>query len=75
MILAHNQRIPVTVLDLSAGGCRIRLAQPLELPHLFDLQFLDFAYACEQRWAKGLSVGVQFLDLCSRARRRELSMI
>ncbi len=74
VILPYNEQLPAIIVDLSAGGCQIRLPQLLELPRRFDLQFHDLAYVCERRWAKDLSVGVQFLDLCPRARRRELSM-
>jgi len=74
--------LPVTVVDLSTGGCQIRLDRPLELPRQFHLrldrplelppqfnrQIRELIYVCERRWAKDLSVGVQFLDLCLRNR-------
>ena len=74
--------LPVTVVDLSTGGCQIRLDRPLELPRQFHLrldrplelppqfnqQIRELIYICERRWAKDLSVGVQFLDLCLRRR-------
>jgi PilZ domain len=73
VLTPYGEKLPVVVVDLSAGGCQLRLSRPLELSQRFYLQFLDLVYVCERRWAKDLSVGVQFLDLCSRVRRRELS--
>jgi hypothetical protein len=58
VILSYCQQLPVTIVDLSAGGCQIRLAHPLEVPQRFDLQFRNLAYLCERRWVNGLSVGV-----------------
>ncbi|HXZ18262.1 MAG TPA: PilZ domain-containing protein [Roseiarcus sp.] len=68
-----SEPLPVTIVDLADGGCQIRLARPLELPQRFELQFRNLTYVCERRWAKDVSVGVQFIDLCSRVRRNELS--
>ena len=74
VILPYNEEFQVVVVDLSEGGCQIRFVKPVELPQRFHLEFRNLVYVCERRWTKDLSVGVQFLDLCSRARRRELSM-
>jgi c-di-GMP-binding flagellar brake protein YcgR len=73
VLINNGEPLPVIIVDLSAGGCQLRLPRPLGLPQRFDLQFRDLAYVCERRWARDLSVGVQFVDLCSRGRRRELS--
>ena len=62
--------IPATIIDLSDGGCQIRLLHPIDLPQQLIIEFNDRAYLCERRWTKGVFSGLQFLDLWSRAQRR-----
>ena len=62
-----------TIVDLSAGGCQFRLPRPLDLPQRFVIEFNDTAYLCEPRWTNGVNAGLQFVDLLSRAQRRELA--
>jgi len=73
VIVPHQFHARVTILDRSEGGCRIRLRQPLNLPQRFVIEFDGMAYLCERRWANAESMGVQFIDILSRAQRRELS--
>jgi c-di-GMP-binding flagellar brake protein YcgR len=68
VLIPHSEPLPAVIVDLSSGGCQIRLDRPLELPQRFNLQFHNLTYVCRQRWAKDLSLGLQFLDLCLRAR-------
>ena len=64
---------PATIVDLSASGCQIRLPLPFDLPHRFVIEFHDTAYLCDLRWTNGANSGLQFVDLLSRAQRKELA--
>ncbi len=52
-----------TVRDISATGARLTFAEPLELPHEFDLLILTTGEHCRvaTRWRRGRQIGVRFL--------------
>ncbi|MBV9287347.1 MAG: PilZ domain-containing protein [Hyphomicrobiales bacterium] len=64
-----------TVVDLSEGGCQLRLQRPLELPQRFIVQFNGAAYLCDRRWMVGANMGLQFIDMLTRAQRRKLASL
>jgi PilZ domain len=73
VIVPKQFHSPATIIDLSVGGCQICLARPLNLPQRFVIQFNDTAYWCDRRWVKDANLGLQFIDLLSRAQRKELA--
>ncbi len=53
--------IDCSVRDLSEGGAKLLLRDPIILPHDFQLQMLDGRLIpCELRWARNGAVGVKF---------------
>jgi hypothetical protein len=53
-----------TILDVSAGGARIRTSEPLQVHHEFTLLFGrsgERPHRCRVIWRKGTSVGVTFI--------------
>jgi hypothetical protein len=73
VILPYQDPTPAVIVNLSTGGCQLRLDRPLELSDRFVLQFRSLAYVCEKRWSKDIRVGVQFLEPCPLGRLREVS--
>ena len=63
-----------TIVDLSEVGARINTTVFTELPkvvNLFEAKSGNI-FECEVRWQQGALIGLQFLDFCSRVKRREL---
>ena len=76
MVIAPNRfHALATIVDLSKGGCQIRLARALELPQRLVVEFDGMVYLCDRRWMKGQNAGLQFLDVLSRAQRKGLAGI
>ena len=61
-----GQRIAVQITDLSAGGARLELSKPLQLPQTFSLiRDAETPQAakivnCRLRWQRGRNLGVSF---------------
>jgi hypothetical protein len=73
LIVPKPFHMPATIVDLSGGGCQIRLLRPLDLPNRVVIEFNGAAYLCDLRWTNGANSGLQFIDLLSRAQRKELA--
>jgi hypothetical protein len=63
-----------TITDLSEGGAQINTTVFTEVPKIVNLfeARSGSLFECEVRWQQGPLIGLQFLDFCSRAKRREL---
>jgi hypothetical protein len=51
-----------SVLDISAGGAKIRVEDPAFVTPVFQLKFsrTDQGRRCKVSWQKGLVIGVEF---------------
>lgn len=69
LIIFDNLTSTVNVIlrDISEGGAKLKLAQPMPLPDRFSLRVQNTAtnttetYRCEKRWQRADLVGVAFL--------------
>lgn len=59
--------VNVTLRDISEGGAKLKLAQPMPLPDRFSLRVQNTAtnqtelHRCEKRWQRADLVGVAFI--------------
>lgn len=64
----RTSTIDVTLRDLSAGGAKLKLAQPMPLPDQFSLIIQNATtnhtetHHCEKRWQRADLVGVTFIS-------------
>lgn len=63
-----------TIADLSEGGARVDTLTFISVPQKLDLfEGRDGnIFECVLRWQQGTLIGLQFVDMCTRAKRREL---
>ncbi len=63
-----------TIADLSEGGARVDTTVFTSVPDKIDLfEGKDGSiFECVVRWQQGGQIGLQFVDMCSRAKRRAL---
>lgn len=69
LIILENRSSTIDVLlrDISEGGAKLKLAQPMPLPDNFFLRLQDPStkktenHRCEKRWQRGDLVGVTFV--------------
>ena len=69
LIIFENRTSTIDVLlrDVSEGGAKLKLAQPMPLPDHFFLRLQDATtqktenHRCEKRWQRGDLVGVTFV--------------
>ena len=63
-----------TIKDLSEGGARIDTIVFADVPKTVDLfeGKSGNIFECMVRWQQGPMMGLQFLDVCSRSKRRAL---
>jgi hypothetical protein len=77
LILARGQEVTkCKIVDLSEGGARINAGSASILRvsdevHLYESKDGNI-FECVVRWTKGLEVGLQFVDICGREKRRHL---
>jgi hypothetical protein len=66
--------IPCRIVDVSERGARVLVKVRYRLPaRVFLLRGEDEnSYECRVAWQDGQSAGLQFAELCSRARHQEL---
>jgi hypothetical protein len=66
--------IPCRIVDVSKAGARVLVKARYRLPRrVFLLRGEDEnSYECRMSWQDGQSAGLQFAELCSRARHQEL---
>ncbi|ABI78464.1 conserved domain protein [Hyphomonas neptunium ATCC 15444] len=70
-----SSTVDVTLRDLSEGGAKLKLAQPMPLPDHFSLRIQNATtnqtetHLCEKRWQRADLVGVTFIVDGSRSDR------
>lgn len=63
-----------TIKDLSEGGAKLDTTVFTSVPdkvNLFEGKTGNI-FECAVRWQQGAMIGLQFIDMCSRAKRRAL---
>jgi len=65
---ANRFQIDCSVRDLSSGGARLSLADPLAVPSVFELHLpaRGTVVGAEVRWRKGRQIGVMFRAVLRR---------
>src|SRR3954466_4919510 len=65
---ANRFQIDCSVRDLSSGGARLSLADPLAIPSVFELHLpaRGAVFRAEVRWRKGRQIGVMFRAVLRR---------
>jgi hypothetical protein len=63
-----------SITDLSESGARVDTAGFTSVPDKIDLFEGQSGniFECVVRWQRGTQIGLQFVDICSRAKRRAL---
>ena len=66
--------LPCRIVDVSKSGARVFVEARYRLPHrIFILRGQDEnSYECRTVWQNGQTAGLQFTELCSRAKHQEL---
>ena len=63
-----------TIKDLSEGGACVATMAFIDIPDVVDLfeGKTGNIFECAVRWQRNGLIGLQFIDMCSRAKRRAL---
>jgi hypothetical protein len=63
IVQGDNQRLPITIMDISDGGARIKTAEPHRVEKEFSLEIPedDFVVKCRLVWLEEDAVGAEFI--------------
>ncbi len=63
ILCPEGQRLDCTVIDMSEGGAKVRLAETATCPAHFTLRLTTgHSYRCELAWSGGSELGMRFLS-------------
>lgn len=68
-----SSTLNVIVKDMSEGGAKLKLSQPLPLPDRFMLRIQNAAsqttetFTCEKRWQRGDTAGISYIQAAAPA--------
>ena len=66
-LVSGNHSNKGVLLDVSAGGARIRLSEPLDAGSAINLRLADFLdFPVEVAWRSGLTIGLRFREAPAR---------